>query len=178
MTTINEKMTYQQKIGTAYEYYVLHHIKNDFDKVWHWKKFPEKLMHANKLINDYQTFSKYRNDIGADLVAIKDDKYYFIQCKNYSGTIMMDSLAGFYHLLYEYDLAGILYYNGTLSQRVKDMSNKKVQLINLPFNNETIFNTNNSQDQTQLIITPRDYQLEAYELLKNKSRSAAILPCG
>ena len=30
-----------------------------------------------------------------------------------SDTILMENLAGFYFLLYEYDLTGILYYNGT-----------------------------------------------------------------
>ena len=35
--------TYSQQIGTSYEYYVLEQIKNDYEKVWHWKDFPEKL---------------------------------------------------------------------------------------------------------------------------------------
>jgi len=33
-------------------------------------------------------YIKYKNcDIGADLVAIKDNQVYFIQCKNFSQTI-------------------------------------------------------------------------------------------
>ncbi len=44
--------TYQQIIGTSYEYYVLENIKKDFEKVWHWSDFPEKLMYENKMIND------------------------------------------------------------------------------------------------------------------------------
>ncbi len=38
-------MTYRQTIGTEYEYYVLEHIRNKYDKVWHWKDFPEKLLY-------------------------------------------------------------------------------------------------------------------------------------
>ena len=63
--------TYQQIIGTSYEYYVLENIKKDFDKVWHWSDFPEKLMYENKMIKNYETFCKYRYDVGADLVAFK-----------------------------------------------------------------------------------------------------------
>ena len=129
---------YRQKIGFTYEYFVLEQIRKDYDKVWHWKDFPEKLMYQNNLIKDYDTFCKYRYDIGADLVGFKDNKYYFIQCKNYNDTILMENLAGFYFLLYEYNLTGVLYYNGKLSQRVKDLSTNKIQFINLPFNNQTI----------------------------------------
>ena len=164
--------TYAQQIGTAYEYYVLEQIKNDYDKVWHWKDFPEKLMYKNNLINDYEKFCKYRYDIGADLVAFKDNKYFFIQCKNYNDTILMENLAGFYFLLYEYNLTGILYYNGKLSQRVIDLSTNKIQFINLPFNNLTIV----KEIEPPLII--RDYQQEAYNQLLNKKSSILSLSCG
>ena len=73
-------MTYRQFVGTKYEYYVLEYIRKDYEKVWHWKDFPEKLMYELNLIKDYEKFKKYRADIGADLVAFKDNKYYFIQC--------------------------------------------------------------------------------------------------
>ena len=55
-------MSYSQKNGTAYEYYVLKQIKNDYEKVWHWKDFPEKLMYENNLINNYEIYKKYRYD--------------------------------------------------------------------------------------------------------------------
>jgi len=167
-------ITYSQKIGFTYEYFVLQQIKKDYDKVWHWKDFPEKLMFDNNLINNYEIFCKYRYDIGADLVALKNNKYYFIQCKNYNDTILMENLAGFYFLLYEYNLTGILYYNGKLSQRVLDLSTNKIQFINLPFNNLTI-------DIIQDIDKPlriRDYQLEAYNKLIYKKKSILSLPCG
>ena len=86
------------------------------------------------LMNDY-IIKPYLNSI-----MFKDNKYYFIQCKNYNDTILMENLAGFYFLLYEYNLTGILYYNGKLSQRVLDLTTNKIQFINLPFNNLTISN--------------------------------------
>ena len=166
-------LTYRQKVGFTYEYYVLDQIKKDYDMVWHWKDFPEKLMYENNLINDYDVFCKYRYDIGADLVALKNNKYYFIQCKNFNDTILMEKLAGFYFLLYEYNLNGILYYNGTLSQRVLELSNKKIQFINLHFNNNTI-----DIIPVEIPICARDYQLEAVEKLKDKKNAILSLPCG
>jgi len=165
---------YAHKVGFTYEYFVLDKIKDDFDNVWHWKDFPEKLMYECNLIKDYDIFCKYRYDIGADLVAFKDNKYYFIQCKNYNDTILMENLAGFYFLLYEYNLTGILYYNGKLSQRVLDLSTNKIKFINMPFNNSTI---DIIQDIEKPLIV-RDYQLEAYNKLLYKSESILSLPCG
>jgi superfamily II DNA or RNA helicase len=165
---------YAHKVGFTYEYFVLEQIRKDYDKIWHWKDFPEKLMYDNNLIKNYNIFCKYRYDIGADLVAFKDNKYYFIQCKNYNDTILMENLAGFYFLLYEYNLNGILYYNGKLSQRIIDLSTNKIQFINLPFNNLTI-------DIIPTIENPliiRDYQQEAYNKLLYKKTSILSLPCG
>ena len=166
-------MSYAKKVGTSYEYFVLENIKKEYEQVWHWKDFPEKLMYENNLIKNYDTFCKYRYDIGADLVAFKNNKYYFIQCKNFNETILMECLAGFYFLLYEYNLTGVLYYNGTLSQRVKDLSSGKIEFINLPFNNMTIIEPliNNS-------IIEREYQIEAYNKLKDKTNCILSLPCG
>jgi len=167
------KMTFQKKVGTGYEYYVLEHIKKDYEKVWHWKNFPEKLMYELNLIKDYDKFKKYRADIGADLVAFKNNKYYFIQCKNFKETIFIDTLGGFYFLLYENNLNGILYYNGSLSERLIDLSNEKIPFINLPFNNENIIFNEEIKEE----IKPREYQIEAYNKLKNLNNSILSLPC-
>ena len=166
-------MTYRQLIGTKYEYYVLEHIRKDYEKVWHWKDFPEKHMYECNLIKDYDKFKKYRLDIGADLVAFKENKYYFIQCKNFKDTIFIDTLAGFYFLLYENNLNGILYYSGTLSERLVDLSTGKIPFINLPFNNENII----FEDKIKEIIKPRDYQIEAYNKLKGLDNCILSLPC-
>ena len=163
-----------KQIGDNYEYYVLDKIKNEYDYVWHWKNVPEYVLYKLNIIRDYNIFSKYRYDIGADIVAKKDDVYYFIQCKNFKDTIMMDQLAGFYFLLYEYGLNGILYYNGKLSQRVKDLSTGKFNFINLPFNNQTF--VINKNDKFKLI--PKDYQIEAYNTLKSYNRTILSMPCG
>jgi superfamily II DNA or RNA helicase/phage anti-repressor protein len=162
-------------IGDSYEIFTFNSIKNDFDKIWLWRDIPESILFELNIIRNYDIFCKYRYDIGADLVAKKDNKYYFIQCKNFSDTILMADLAGFYFLLHEYNLNGILYYNGKLSQRVKDLTTGKIQFINLPFNNQTIIN--NIENKNDKLI-PREYQLEAYNKLKNYDKCILSLPCG
>lgn len=153
--------TYKQEIGFGYEYYVRDSIKNDYDNVWHWRDFPEKIMHELGLIRDYDIFCKYRYDIGADVVAVKDNVYYFIQCKNFNDTIYLDTLAGFFALLYEFNLNGILYYDGKLSQRIIDLY-KKIKIVHLPFNNQMVDINKN----ITIPIEPREYQIEAYNKLK------------
>ena len=166
-------MITSKQIGDAYEYFVLKLIKKDFDQVWHWSNVPEYVLYELNIIRNYDIFSKYRYDIGADLVAKKNDIYYFIQCKNFSDTILMENLAGFYFLLHEYNLNGILYYNGKLSQRVQELSTGKIKFINLPFNNQTItLNIKNNK------LIPKDYQLEAYNALKEHDKCILSLPCG
>lgn len=125
-------------IGSSFEVFVLEHIFPFYDHVWLWKHCPEFVLYDCNIIRNYDIFKKYKFDIGADLVAVKNNIYYFIQCKNFKHTIHLDDLAGFYFFLHEYNLNGILYYNGTLSQRVIDLSTNKIPFIHLPFNNQRI----------------------------------------
>ena len=167
---------YKKNKGDTYEIYVLQYLKNKFDDIWFFKFTPEKILQQTKLLNNYDIYTKYKNcDIGADLVAIKDNKIYFIQCKNHNNTLCINDLQGFYFLLHEYDLNGIVVYSNEISSRIKDLSNK-VQYIHIPFNNQLIdveYSFLNS-----INIEPREYQIEAYNLLKNKNRSVLSLPSG
>lgn len=151
--------------------------KNNFTNVWLFKYTPEYIIAKTNLYNSYNIYSKYRNcDIGVDLVAIKDDIVYFIQCKNYDNVISVDDLASFYFLIHEFELNGLVYYNGKLSERINDLSMGKVPFINMPFNNQLIEHQMFNLDKT--IITPREYQLDAFNKLKNEHRSVLNLPCG
>jgi superfamily II DNA or RNA helicase/phage anti-repressor protein len=165
--------------GNEYEKYVLNFFKSKIDvKAWLFKNTPEYIIAKTNLYKSYDLYSKYRNcDIGADIVALIDNNVYFIQCKNYENVISIDDLASFYFLLHEFDLNGYVYYNGTLSERINDLSMGKVPFIHLPFNNQIIdnklLNINNN-----VIHEPRDYQVEAYNLLQHEHRSILSLPCG
>ena len=116
---------YIQEKGYKYEEYVLNYLKtkkNEYDNVWFFKDTPEYIIAKTSLYDSYEIYSKYRNmDIGADLVGIKDDIVYFIQCKNYDNSICINDLKSFYFLLYEYDL-----------------KKGKVPFIKLVFNNHII----------------------------------------
>jgi superfamily II DNA or RNA helicase/phage anti-repressor protein len=171
---------YIQEKGRSYEQYVLEYLlKVDkwFDNVWFFKNTPEHIISKTKLYESYDIYKKYRNsDIGSDLVGIKNNTIIFIQCKNYDNVISVDNLSSFYFLLHEFDLNGMVYYNGKLSERINDLSTGKVPFINLSFNNQIIDNQILKLNNT--IITPRDYQTDAYNLLKNEHRSILGLPCG
>jgi len=102
------------------------------------------------------------------LVAIKNEKVYFIQCKNFNDTISINDFCSFYFLILEYDLEGIVYYNGNLSLRLSDLSQGKIKYHNLPYNN-TIMDIELNINQHQEII-PRDYQLD---IVKKKLKMKA-----
>lgn len=109
-------------IGDLYEHFVLNNIKNNYDFIWLWNDFPHKKnIFGKNLICD----------IGADIVAIHNNHYYFIQCKNFKGSIQIKNLSGFYFLIHEYNLNGIVYYNGKLSRKILMLQTNKVKYINL-----------------------------------------------
>jgi superfamily II DNA or RNA helicase len=168
--------------GYTYEKYILDLFKNSkdtYDNIWFYKEAPEYIIAKTSLYDSYYLYNKYKNcDIGADLVAIKDEQVFFIQCKNYSNTISINDLSSFYFLLYEYQLNGIVYYNGKLSERLTELSKGKVKYINIPFNNELINKTIIKPNTDNIIITPKQYQLEAVKILQNEHRSILSLPCG
>ena len=168
---------YTQLKGNTYEEYVLHYLLNDYDNVYFFKDTPENIISKTKLYNNYDIYNKYKNcDIGADLVAIKNDVIYFIQCKNYNDTISINDLCSFYFLLLEYDLNSIVYYNGKLSERLLDLKQDKIKYYNLPYNNTIIDVNFLSIPNTNL--NPRDYQLEIYEQFKDIDKGVIALPCG
>jgi superfamily II DNA or RNA helicase len=172
--------SYIQAKGYAYEQFVHDQIKisNDFDDVWFFKSTPENIIAKTSLYDSYETYSKYRNsDIGADLVAVRNNKVFFIQCKNYDQTISINDLASYYFLLHEHNLNGVVYYNGKLSERITDLSKQKVPFINLQFNNQLIDNLILKQKQPNN-LSPKDYQTEAVECLQNHERAILSLPCG
>ncbi len=166
--------TDKQIKGDNYEKFILEKFKADYDDIWLWKDVPESILFTYGIIKNYDIFCKYRNlgDLGVDIVAIKNNVPYFIQCKNFQDTIMLDTLAGFYCFLFEYECVnGILCYNGKLSQRIQDIS-KRIKLMNVPFENQVII-----KEITNEKFVPRDYQIEAFDFLKNKHRSVLNLPC-
>jgi len=170
-------MEYRQLKGKTYEEFILQNLLSEYDNVYFFKETPEYIISKTKLYNNYELYNKYKNcDIGADLVAVKDDVVYFIQCKNHEQSISINDLCSFYFLILEFELNGIVIYNGKLSERLLDLAQGKIKYINIPFNNTIIdveFNLNQNMN-----IEPRDYQIEIYNEFQNKEKGIIGLPCG
>jgi len=166
--------------GSNYENFVLDHIlkNNLYDQAWLWKNVPEIVLMKTNLYNSFIENPLYRFDMGADIVAIKNDNIYFIQCKNFTdSTICMENLAGIYFLCSEYNLKGVVYYNGKISTRVNKLAKGFLTYINLNYDN-IIDLTIESPINIECNLVAKDYQLEAFNTLKDKNRSILSLPCG
>jgi superfamily II DNA or RNA helicase/phage anti-repressor protein/predicted GIY-YIG superfamily endonuclease len=156
--------------GTQYEIYVRDIIKEKYNNCWLWKDIPQEILFELEFIKDIKNKC---DDIGCDLLAkTKDNTYEYIQCKNYStlgidNTISICDLSGFYNFVAENDIkTPIVYYSGVLSSQIL-CRKKKVKYINLPF-----IKISNED------IKPRDYQIEAFNLLDNVNRGILEMPCG
>jgi len=156
--------------GTQYEIYVRDIIKEKYSNCWLWKDIPSEILIELEFIKDIKNKC---DDIGCDILAkTKDNIYEYIQCKNYStlgidNTISICDLAGFYNFIAENDIkTSIVYYSGVLSSQIL-CRKRKVKYINLPF-----IKISNED------IKPRDYQIEAYNILDNVNRGILEMPCG
>jgi superfamily II DNA or RNA helicase len=162
------------KQGTDYEIYIRDIIKNKYKNCWLWKDIPNEILLELGFINEININC---DDIGCDILAKNhNNTYEYIQCKNYStlgidNTITISDLSGFYNFVAENDIkTAIVYYSGVLSSQIQ-CRKKKIKYINLPFvkiNNED--------------IKPRDYQIEAYntlkDVIKDTNRGILEMPCG
>jgi superfamily II DNA or RNA helicase len=157
------------KDGKEYEDYILNIIKDKYKFCYLWQDIP-----CNILDTRFYKDTKICDDIGCDIIGINhDDSIDYIQCKNYSTTgednvISICDLAGFYNFVAENSiLNSIVYYSGKLSQQIKCRQNK-IKYVNLPMIKNTKI----------LDLKPREYQIEAYNKLKDVNRSILSMPCG
>lgn len=158
------------KDGEDYEKYILNIIKDKYKECYLWKDISQNIL-------DLKFYNKNNNicdDIGCDIIGIKNDNSIdYIQCKNYSttgedNTINICDLAGFYNFIAENSISSaIVYYSGKLSQQIICRRNK-INYINIP----------HIKDNKILDFKPRDYQLEAYNKLKDINKSILSMPCG
>lgn len=170
------------EIGYQYELFIASHLKEKekCESVWLWKNVPEKVLFEEDIITDYAAYSLVRNDIGIDILAKKDGKYIYVQCKNYSaGSICILDMAGYFFFKSAHQGKKCkLYYNGYLSNRIKLIHPNNDEFINVPFDDQINASWQIAQVDSDIIYEPRDYQLEAANLLKDKNRSILSIPCG
>lgn len=158
------------KQGLEYEIYVKNIIKNKYAGCWLWRDIPREILLELKFIKE---LSETCDDIGCDILCLNNDgAYEYIQCKNYStlgidNTISISDLAGFYNFVAEFDIKiSIVYYSGVLSKQIL-CRNRRIKYINLPIIN--ISNVN---------LTPRAYQIDAFNTFNNIHRGILDMPCG
>jgi len=154
------------KNGLDYEIYVHNIIKDKYLNCWLWNDTPN-----NILLN--LGFKINCDDIGCDIVCQNHDlSLLFIQCKNYSttgcdNTISIHDLSGFYNFIAETGFEGVVYYSGKLSSQIL-CRKRRINYINLPFIKNNLI----------LDFKPRDYQIEAYNIIKDGNKSLLSMPCG
>ena len=157
------------KDGKEYEDYILNIIKHKYKLCYLWNNIPYNILESR-----FYKDTKICDDIGCDIIGINNnDSIDYIQCKNYSTTgednvINICDLSGFYNFIAENNIINpIVYYSGKLSQQIKCRQNK-IKYINLPM----------IKNKTILDLKPREYQIEAYNKLKDVNRSILSMPCG
>ncbi len=155
--------------GREYETYIRDIIKTKYVNCWLWEDIPANILDSRFYKND-----TICDDIGCDIIGINNDNTIdYIQCRNYSttgldNTININDLAGFYNFVAENSINNaVVYYSGKLSSQILCRMNK-IKYINVP----------HIKNKDILKIVPRDYQLEAYNKLKNINRSILSMPCG
>jgi predicted helicase len=108
--------------GTIYEEYVCNYInKNNTNLIAYiWKNVPDFILFNANLIDDINdcrinrdTCKNYIHDIGIDIIQFNKDnnEIYFIQCKNYEGTLCINDLAGYFAIMSQkehYNKKGII----------------------------------------------------------------------
>ncbi len=164
--------------GDTYEHYILNYLRNklNFDYVWLWKDVPEHILLSEGIIKYCNPSIACKRDVGIDILVVKNNVCTYIQCKNYESTFNITDLAGYFFFKSAYNKKNTLvYYNGKLSSYILD-HHQQNEFINIPFNNLKITDLSNEIHKHTYI--PREYQLVAYNFLKNKHRSILILPCG
>ena len=184
--------------GDIYEQYILEYLyKEDTNRnitnryVWLWCNIPEEVMCDVGLIGHWNEYRLQRKanrlnklpDVGCDIFMIDNDSRYLIQCKYYAETnsVKIEDLAGWHGMLLDYpEMNGDLYYTSKLSENINARKpNPRIRYFHKLYE-PSITAENNSIpiENKNKKLEPRDYQIDAYNALKNKQRTVLQLPCG
>jgi superfamily II DNA or RNA helicase len=180
--------------GSSYENQIFCSLLKKYPdhEVYMWSTVPIAYLQELKFIDSttaekYAEFKSGIQDIGCDILMKHDSQYTLVQCKNYSDkNICCADLAGFFCLMATRDqVNGIVISNTPLSKIVSNQINvsgrityqqvdwdviQPVIIPNIPM-------TTTPQPST-IKIEPREYQIDAYNALKDKKRAILQLPCG
>jgi superfamily II DNA or RNA helicase len=173
--------TLEQAKGYAYEKYVLETLRDDYNDIWLWKDIPESILIDIGIIKDYSVYSECRKDIGIDILAVKDNIYTYIQCKNYENAVCVDDIAGFLFFMITHNVNGMLCYSNKISRNIVNTLEERIDEMSLKITlRHVLFDNAEIRIPVKSHHVPREYQLEAVKAIKNVKHMSCILamPCG
>lgn len=172
--------------GLEYEKQVILHLLKSNKLVFGWNDIPIDVFIQSKIFENYSDKLNFRRKSLPDVHGVPDtgcDVYYFdeqhkrwviVQCKNYTGTVTLDKLAGFYGMLLSTELHGELFYTSSLSEPITRYSQKKIKYIKHPYIDD---NTKIIQEN-RVRLQPYNYQTEAINTMVKHQRGIMVLACG
>ena len=115
------------------------------------------------------------HDFGVDIIQrTKDDKFVFVQCKNYKNALTVDCLGSFFLVMLTHpDKTGIIYYPNRISRNIiEHLPHKIIKHICEPM----------KICEQNAEITLHDYQTNAVEkydeYYKTNKKAIMTMPCG
>jgi len=185
---MDTKKTLDQIKGCCHEKRCADVLRLEYDRVIPWKEVPKNILEKFDILieknEDTGDNIDINEDIGIDLVAIKDNECTLIQCKNYTNNVTIKDIAGFSHFINTYGHKNkkymLCYSNDVCARIKKDYSRQtenRTMLRRIPIDNTLIeYEALHAFECKEL----RYYQKEAVELLSDKTKFKCILamPCG
>lgn len=186
--------------GDLYEQYICDYLNTKFPGTsaikiaYLWKDVPEELLYQAKLITEYNEHRLKRKngqlnenanplqDFGIDIVMVKKNgQIYFVQCKNYSGTIGADKLGGFsIVMMARPDKFGRIYYTSQLSRQVSEQIGgcTNVKAFRQPMPKKVIEDDEEEPQVVKLYPYQKKIVDKYIEYYKKSDRSILTMPCG
>lgn len=178
--------------GYLYEEQIKKHLLNTNRQVYLWHEVPVKVFRESKLFENYNdklVFNRKHNDedetikiqdTGCDILYFNErsQNWIIVQCKNYTNTVTIEKLAGFYNLLLSAPLNGELFYTSKLSSVARRFEISKIKNIKFDFDDPSQSNDELKTTNINTKLTPRDYQVAAINKIKKCNRGILQLPCG
>ncbi len=169
--------------GTNYEIYICNYLKKNYkdNDVFLWNETPYFHLYNMGLVNNSidQCMDQINDtkDIGCDIVMYDkiNSKYTIVQCKNYTDkNICVADISGFSFLVATTDVHGLLISTTKTSQLICKLIgiNNKIKHCIVPYENTIL------ELSVPNIIKPYEYQIEAYNKIKDIDRCILQLPCG
>lgn len=145
--------------GDEYEQFVCDDLNTEQTTTiaYLWKDVPEQILYDTNLITDYNEHRLNRKnthkinslkDVGIDIILVKQDDIQFVQCKNYTNTIPLCDLAGFFMMMAKHiEKNGTLYYTSELSVNIVENigNDKRIKLIRKTMHSEENVDENNNE---------------------------------